>query len=253
MISAVVLTKNEEKNIIDCINSLQWCDEIVVIDDFSEDRTVELLEEQKNKKIRIFGRHLSLDFAAQRNFGLEKASGDWVLFVDADERISVSLQYEIVGLIHETIENYSGYSIRRTDTIWGRTLRFGEVGGIKLLRLGRKNSGKWTGHVHETWKINGKVGELKNAILHYPHQSISEFLHEINFYTDIRAKELFDKKTKAYWLSVILYPKVKFLQNYLFKLGFLDGIPGLIIALLMSLHSFLVRGKLWLLWQKKGK
>lgn len=243
-ISAVILAKNEEKNIKECIESLKWTNEIILIDDNSNDQTADLAEKAG---ILVYRRSLNSDFSSQRNFGLQKASSDWVLFLDADERISPSLQFEIENLISqgEMAEKFDGYFVKRSDFIFGKKLKYGETGNIKLLRLARKASGKWEGKVHERWKIKGKIGYLKNSIIHYPHQSIEEFLKEINFYTDLRAKTLFESGKKANFLSVILYPKTKFFQNFILKRGFLDGIPGLIHALLMSFHSFLVRSKLW--------
>lgn len=137
--------------------------------------------------------------------------------------------------------------------MWGKELRHGETGNIKLLRLAKKDTGRWEGKVHEEWKVKGEIGTLKNGIEHYPHKTIAEFLKEINYYTDLRSKELYEKRVKANFFSIIIYPKVKFFQNYILKLGILDGMEGLIFAILMSFHSFMVRGKLWLLWDKKEK
>lgn len=247
MISAVILTKNEEKNIIACLDSLAWCDERIVIDDYSTDKTVDLA---KKKDAKTFSHSLQNDFAQQRNFGLTKAKGDWVLFVDADERVSSALWYEIMQHTNESLEDFSGFYIKRLDTMWGKHLRFGETGNINLLRLAKKDSGKWEGQVHEVWKIQGKTMTLQNHLDHNPHPSITEFLQEINFYTDLRAQELFKKKKRTNWFFIILYPKAKFIQNYFFKRGFQDGLAGFVFAMLMSLHSFMVRGKLWLLWEK---
>ncbi|MEK7502613.1 MAG: glycosyltransferase family 2 protein [Patescibacteria group bacterium] len=257
MISAVVLTRNEEKNIGDCLESLKWCDEIVVIDDFSEDKTVEEIKNLKiksqklNSKVKILERHLIGDYAAQRNYGLSIAKGEWIFFVDSDERVSPSLREEIIQLSNNPINQYDGFYIKRRDFIWGRELRYGETANIKLLRLARKNIGEWRGKVHEVWNVKGETGELKNPLLHYPHQTISEFLREINYYSDLRSKELYDSGIKSNFLSIVIYTKGKFIINYFIKLGFLDGIPGLVLALLMSFHSFLARGKLWNLWQRK--
>jgi len=247
MISVVILAKNEEKNIKECLQSISWCDEIIVIDDNSTDKTAEIA---KKLGAKVFTHSLDNDFSEQRNFGLEKAKGEWVLFVDADERISPALWYEIMAITNDPSNQFAGFYIKRKDIMWGRQLDYGETGNIKLLRLAKKDAGKWTGRVHETWSIKGKTFTLKNPITHYPHQTIKEFLQEINFYTTLRAEELFKKKTKVYWWSVILYPKAKFIVNYLIKGGILDGLEGLVVATLMSFHSFLVRGKLWLLWNK---
>ncbi|HWY80268.1 MAG TPA: glycosyltransferase family 2 protein [Candidatus Sulfotelmatobacter sp.] len=247
MISAIVLTKNEEKNIEACLESIAWCDERIVIDDHSDDKTVEIA---KRKGAKVFSRFLQQDFADQRNYGLEKANGDWVLFVDADERISSALWYEIMQHTSESFEDYSGFYIKRQDTMWGKILRYGETGNIMLLRLAKKGVGKWEGKVHEKWKVSGKTIVLINALDHFPHTTVAEFLKEINFYTDLRAEELFQKKMQSNSLSIIVYPKAKFILNYFFRRGFMDGLPGLVFAVLMSFHSFLVRGKLWLMWQK---
>lgn len=248
LISAIILAKNEEKHIAECIKSLSFCDEILVIDDYSTDKTVELVSSLKNKKIRMIHRLLGNDFSRQRNFGLREAKGEWVLFVDADEKVSEALAFEIPST---SLESYSGFYIRRRDVVWGKELKYGETGNIKFLRLAKKDAGEWEGAVHEGWKINGKIGELKSPLLHYPHQTIPDFLSKINFYTDLRAKELYGRNIKVRWSSIILYPVGKFFFNYILKKGFLDGIPGLIVAILMSLHSFLVRGKMWLLWEKR--
>ncbi len=253
-LSVVILTKNEGGDIVDCVDCVSWCDEIIIVDDNSNDKTIAVVEKLKNKKIKVFSKALKNDFSHQRNFGLEKARGEWVLFVDADEKITDALRYEIEYILSSQNlleQKKRGFYIRRIDIMWGRELKHGESGNIKLLRLARRDAGTWMGKVHEEWKIKGKVGQLKNPLYHYPHQTITMFLRKINFYTDIRAQELFHKRTKVYWWSIIAYPKMKFILNYFIKRGFLDGLAGFIFALIMSFHSFLVRGKLWVLWQKK--
>src|SRR5258708_22553878 len=238
-ISAVILTKNEEKNIKRCIESLLWCNEIIIIDDYSEDKT---LREIKNFKARVYRRHLNSNFAQQRNFGLSKANSDWVLFLDADEIITLELKREILDVNFQT-DDYNGFYIKRRDYFMGRQLKYGETGNIKLLRLGKKNAGKWKRSVHETWEIKERVGELKNTIHHYPHQTIREFIDDINFYSTIHAQE--NKKTKfANIFYIITYPLGKFFVNYFLKLGFLDGGEGIVMAIFMSLHSFLAWGQL---------
>lgn len=252
-VSAIILTKNEEENIIDCIAGLSFVQEIIIVDDYSEDKTIELVERSKDKRIKIFRNKLKNDFSKQRNFALQQAQGEWVLFLDADERVPESLAYEIsnVSISAEIVNKYQGFYVKRRDFIWSKELKYGETGNIKLLRLAKKNAGNWEGKVHEEWKIKGQVSELKNPILHYPHKNLNEFLKEINFYTDLRAKELFEKGTRSNFVSIIAYPKAKFFLNYIFKKGFKDGIPGLIFAILMSFHSFMVRAKLWTMQDKQ--
>lgn len=248
MITAVVLTKNEEKNIVDCLGSVKWCDEVLIIDDNSEDRTMDLA---KRENAEIIQQVLNGNFSKQRNLGLEKAKNDWVFFVDADERVTDSLRYEIQSLISDPMNPFNGFLIKRKDIIWGKELKHGETGNISFVRLAKKSSGKWEGLVHEKWKVRGKIDKLNNSLLHYPHQALGQFLTEINLYTDIRSRELYEKGVKSNFFFIILYPKAKFFINYFIKRGFLDGIEGLVFALVMSFHSFLVRGKLWMLWQKE--
>lgn len=246
MISAVILTKNEEQNIKKCIESIKWCDEIIVVDDNSSDKTIEIA---RKYKVKIYSHVLNDDFSSQRNFGLSKAKNEWVLFVDSDEIVSDALSYEIsnaMQLKDQNLRGFNGFYIKRSDFMWGKQLRYGETGNIKLLRLGRKDSGLWEGMTHEKWMVKGSVGRLINPLWHFPHKRIKEFLVEINFYTDIRAKELRSKNTKVFFWSILLYPLGKFLINYVIKRGFMDGVQGLVFAIIMSFHSFLVRSKLWL-------
>lgn len=247
-LSAVILTKNEEKNIENCLKSLSFCDEVIVIDSDSSDNTRTIAQKFGAK---VFIRPLNNNFSDLRNFGLSQAKNIWVFFVDADERVTEALASELSSTIYNLSSEYTGFYIKRSDIMWGKELQHGETGNLKLLRLAKKDKGIWDGRVHEIWKVKGRIGELKNRLLHYPHPTLDDFLSEINLYTTLRASELYERRVKVYWWSIILYPKVKFLLNYFIKRGFLDGMPGFVFATIMSLHSFLVRGKLWLMQQKK--
>lgn len=244
MISAIVLTENSAAIVERVIKSVAWCDEVIVIDDESIDHTVEIA---KKYNAQVHVRPLYDDFAAQRNFGLSKAKGDWVLFVDSDEVVTPELKNEILEKIKA---DYDGYFLKRRDFLFGRWLQHGETANVKLLRLAKMNAGKWVGKVHEVWRIQGKTGILDNPLLHYPHQTIREFLDEINTYSTIRASELRAKNMRVSGWRIVIYPVAKFIQNYFLRLGFLDKTAGAIVGLMMSFHSFLVRAKLHLLWKK---
>jgi glycosyltransferase involved in cell wall biosynthesis len=158
MISVIILTKNEEGNIEACLKTLKWCDEIILIDDHSIDKILELA---KKLGAKIFERDLNDDFASQRNFGLSQAKNKWVLFVDADERVTPQLRAEITSAISNSREAgsssagqpsaISGYYLKRTDFLFGRELKHGETARIKLLRLAQKSAGHWQRIVDETW------------------------------------------------------------------------------------------------------
>lgn len=249
-ISAVILTKNEEKNIERCLRSISFCDEIIIIDDYSEDKTIEIVNKvlKSNKVYKVIQRKLNNDFAAQRNFGLSKASNEWVLFIDADEQVSSELKKEIIG--HDVYT----YFIRRCDYFWGQKLKYGEIKKVReqgIIRFVKKNSGTWVGTVHEVFKTSkNNVAQLNGFIDHYPHQTLKEFLEDINRYSSLRAEELYSagKKTNAF--EIIVFPFGKFIYNYFIKLGFLDGPAGFTYVFMMSFHSFLVRAKLYQLINK---
>lgn len=246
MVTAIILAKNEEKNIVDCLENLSFCNEILVIDDNSQDRTVEIA---KSLGAKVFRHSLNNDFSKQRNYGLNKAKNSWVLFIDADERVRHDLADEVMSKISE--DKNDGFFIKREDIIWGKRMLHGELGNIWLIRLAKKGAGIWKGVVHEKWDVSGNLSNLENKLDHYPHQNVSDFLKEIDYYTDLRSQELNSAGTISKWYSILLYPKAKFVVNYIIKLGFLDGIAGLIFAVMMSYHSFLVRAKLWILNQKQ--
>ena len=240
MVSVIVVTKNEEKSIEECLKTLKWCDEIIVIDDYSEDKTRNIAEKLGAK---VFKHHLNNDFAQQHNYGLKQAKGEWVLFVDADERITPALAKEIKLEIKKN-ERFA-FVFKRQDFFMGKRLKYGETSKVRLLRMAKKN-GEWVRPVHEVWKTKWRTKTLKNPILHYPHPSISSFLKQINFHSTLHAKALKKEGVKFSLFRLIFNPLGKFLQNYIWRLGFLDGMPGLIMALMMSFHSFLARAKLYL-------
>jgi glycosyltransferase involved in cell wall biosynthesis len=242
-LSAVVLTKNEESNLERCLRSLSFCDEIITIDDNSEDRTQEIAQKYKTT---IVTRPLNNNFSEQRNFGMEHTSGDWILFVDADEEVSTELAEEIKKILTDT--TYSVFSIRRRDFWWGRELCYGETMKVRnngLIRLVKRGSGLWKGEVHEEFKSNQPSQRLHAFLNHFPHPSIKEFLKDINFYSSLRAQELFKKNKTTSSFEIIMYPLGKFLLTYFLKRGFLDGPAGFAYAFFMSFHSFLVRAKLY--------
>lgn len=249
-LSVVILTQNEVDNIERCLNSIAWSDDVIIIDD-SSDSTVALAKKKLSaSQLRVFTIKNSDNFAMLRNIGLEKAKHEWVLFLDADEEVSESLMQEIQKKLHDcasiTSKNtYTGFYLRRKDFFLGRWLKFGETGDIKLLKLGKKTAGKWNRRVHEVWDIKGLITELDDPLLHYPHPTISEFLTRINRWTDLDAQAFFEQGVRSSWWKIIAYPKAKFIRNYIVKQGFRDGMPGLIMSLMMSFHSFLTRAKLY--------
>lgn len=243
MISAVVLTHNEEKNIENCINALSFCDEIVVLDDSSTDQTIMIA---KKLKVKVISRVSNGNFSEQRNFALTEAKGDWILFVDADEIVTNELKKSIGEVFKK--DSPITYYIKRRDFFWGKELIYGETAKARnkgIIRLVRKNSGVWRGLVHEEFIFSGESGILSGFLDHYPHQTLKEFIYDINSYSTIRAKELLQQGKQPNILKIIFYPLGKFLLTYFIYLGFLDGPAGFCYAFMMSFHSFLVRAKVY--------
>lgn len=237
MLTVCILTKNSQDELPRIFSTIQFADQIVVIDDYSTDNTENIA---RAHKVNFYKRSLNNDFASQRNYALQKAKGEWVLFIDPDETVSKALAEEITETIKTT--KADGFMIKREDLFLGKILKYGETSTVWLVRLGRKMKGKWQRPVHETWMIEN-TETLKNSLQHNAHQNIAHFLTKINYYTDIEAA--FRNKTgrTTTLFEVIAFPVGKFMQNYIFRRGFLDGMEGFTMALMMSIHSFLVRAK----------
>ena len=188
------------------------------------------------------------DFAEARNKALKNVKTEWAFFVDNDEAVSSELKSEVFRAINTTM--YDGYTMKRTTYFMGKPLRHGEVNNYRLLRLARVNKGEWKRPVHEVWEIDGRVGELKNSLLHHPKMTISKFLGKVDHYSELDAGYRFKNKVHSSLLRILLNPIGKFIRSYIILAGFLDGVPGLIMSTMMSFHSFLTWTKLYLLWRK---
>ncbi len=239
-ISAIILTRDNQDVISGVIAGVRFADEILVIDDGSTDKTRELA---KKAGASVYRHPVHDDFAAQRNYALTKAKGPWVLFVDADETVSDALAGEIRKAVSRM--DVSGFYVRRQDTMWGRVLKYGETDNVRLLRLGKIGAGVWRRPVHEVWDIRGVVATLEHPLLHTPHPDVAQFLADVNRYSTINANYLADHGTRVHVWQILAYPIAKFFQNYFARQGFRDGMPGMIVAVMMSFHSFLTRAKLW--------
>lgn len=245
-ISAVILTHNNEDTLKAALTSVAFCDEILIIDDHSTDKTLAIAA--KSGAV-VHTRALNGDFAAQRNFGLSLARGEWVLFIDSDEEVSKELAREIQEV--EQKVDVSGFYLKRQDILWGKPLYHGETQKVRLLRLARKGKGVWKRPVHEVWNITGVVGTLEHPLIHTPHPNVAHFLDDINTYSTINAAHFFGEGTRVSGWQMVAYPVGKFFQNYILRQGYMDGMPGIIVSLMMSFHSFLTRAKLWQLQQRR--
>jgi hypothetical protein len=235
-ITIAIISKSELIN-KQVLESIGFADEIIVV--------VDSLAKNPKKvgDIQYLYRPLSNDFSSQRNFALENSHNDWVLFIDNDEYVGTELAREIQGLDSDT--KYSGFFIKRIDVCFHQPLLHGETGLTRLLRLAKRKSGKFVRPVHETWKVDGEVGELDSPLYHIKDNLVSSFIDRMAQYSAIDAVALDKEKKPFSYFRLFLNPKGKFLQNYYFRLGFLDGTVGLISAYLMSVQSLTVRVFQW--------
>lgn len=244
-ISAIILARNEEDNILEALDTVSFAKEIIVIDDTSHDHTAQLAQKKGAQVIR---RELKGDFARQRNFALKQARHDWVLMLDADERIPPLLKREILSLPDNS--EAAAYLMRRIDFFWNTKMLHGETGSTYVPRLVHRTRGQFVRAVHETWHSNGQVKKLHSQLHHFPHPTIIDFLRHVNFYSTLNAELYYSDKVRTNAFDIIFRPILKFIYTYFIKFGYLDGPSGFVYSFMMSFHSFLTRSKLYLLQNK---
>ena len=241
-IAACVIAFNEEDCIGDCLASVAWADEILVVDSGSTDGTVAIARE---KGARVIVRDWP-GYAEQKNFALGQAAADWVLSVDADERVTAELAAAIRGLLAAPGEGVAGASVPRRTWYLGRWIRHGGWYPDRKVRLVRRGRGRWDGeHVHERLVADGTVRALDGDLLHLSYRGIADHLRTIDRYTTEAALGLAARGARGALGGMLVNPPLKFLKMYLIKAGFLDGLPGFIAAVMGGYYVFLKYAKLW--------
>ena len=247
-LTAIILTKNEEKNIADCIASVLWADEVVVFDSFSQDGTVEIAREAGATVLK----HPFHDFAQQRNAALDAVDCDWVFFVDADERATPELAVEVRRVIQD--ESPSGWWVPRHNYILGRVIRHAGWYPDYQLRLLRQGHARYDPQreVHEIVILAGEEGYLANPLIHYNYDTLAQFVERQNRYTDYEARILFDQGLRPRPHNFILQPLREFRRRYVSLKGYRDGFQGLLLSLLMAYYTLVMYLRLRRLWQSKS-
>ena len=234
-ISATLITLNEEKNIAAAIKSLHWVDEIIVVDAFSSDNTVEIA---KKLGAKVYTNSWS-GYGQQKNFAHSKATHPWVLNIDADERVTQILATEIKEIMQNPT-SVDGYYISRKTFFLGKWIKFGGWFPNYTLRLSKRSCSSWTEpHIHETLTVNGITKKLSASLYHYTFTDINDQVLTNLKYSQFGYKTLLSKKVKPSLVNLILKPIGKFFETYFLKRGFLDGIPGFIISVNASYSMFL--------------
>ena len=242
-ISACVTTFNEEGNVARCLESLKdWCDEIVVVDSYSSDRTVELCKRYTD---RVY-QHEWLGYIGQKNLARDMAKNPWILFIDADEEISPGLREEILKELSVETPAFAGYQFPRMVNYLGRWIRHGEWYPDIKLRLFVKVKGQSGGQEpHDQVFVNGPVKTLKNPLWHYTYEDIDDHLMTMNRYSGITAKEKYKSGDRFLWIDFLFRPPFRFLKAYFLRCGFMDGKRGFLIALVSSFGVCMKYAKLW--------
>ncbi len=238
-ISATIITSNEERNVARVIESLRCCDEILVLDSGSNDRTVEIATKLGARVVDCSWH----GYAAQKNIAAELATYDWVLSLDADESLSEALEAEIWH-IKKTGAEFDGYTMPRLAQYLGRWILHSGWYPDRKVRLFDRRKAKWVGEfVHESVTVDGSVGHLKSNLLHFTCNSLSEHLRTMDTYTTLAAQEIVTSGASVGFSKLLFDPPWTFLRTYLLKLGFLDGVEGLTIAYMAALYNFVKYSK----------
>lgn len=241
-ISVVVLTKNEEKQIEGCLDSIRWADEIHIIDSGSTDQTLSIAKKYTDK----IWLEESDDFSIKRNLGLAKAKSQWVLYIDADERVTPQLQNEIRIVVEK--DELAAYTIPRKNFYLGKEWPFVE----KIARLFQKERLKgWTGKIHESPIIEGKVGELQNYLLHHTHRDLSSMVDKTIEWSKIEAElRLKTKHPPVVWWRFPRVMLTEFYRSYVMQSGWKAGTIGIIESFYQSFSIFITYARLWEMQRK---
>jgi glycosyltransferase involved in cell wall biosynthesis len=230
-ISACIITYNEADRIEACLRSVAFCDELVVVDAHSTDATRELA---RKFDARVIERDWP-GFRSQKDFAVSAASHDWVLCIDADERVSEQLRAEIEAVRTQGFAGCSGWSIPRITDYFGRFLRHGNAYPDRLIRLFDRRCGGWRGlEIHENTRVSGTIGRFKGHLEHYSYRSMSDHERRMQSYAELMADAMYKKGKRTHLMNVWINPAWRFVRGYFLRLGFLDGWRGLMFAIIES-------------------
>lgn len=239
-LSITIITLNEGKNIRVCLESVKSLGaEIILVDSGSTDDTVQIA---KKYNAKIYTRSFD-NFSDQKNYAVSKATKKWILSLDPDEQLNTALSNEIRDAIK--LERYDAFLIGRRNFILGSEIKYSRWSPDEHIWLWKKDMGEWKGFVHEEILLKGRVGKLINKKIHYQSDNISDFLQSNNFYSDFEARERFKRGERFSIFRMFIEAIYEFLIRYIYKLGFLDGKVGFILAYLMGIYKIIVSVKIY--------
>lgn len=241
-LSVTVITHNESADIAPALQSVAWADEIVVVDAESTDDTVALARRFTDRiVVRPWG-----GYADQKNHAASLASHDWILSLDADERVTVPLADEIRSTLSSQPPNVVAYRMPRITWHLGRWIRSTDWYPDYQIRLYNRRAARWTGrYVHEALTVNGAIGDLRGELQHFAYRDVSDHLETIDRYTTLAARQMREQGRNAGLFDLAGHPPLAFFRNYVLRGGFRDGLPGLVISAMNAYYVFLKFAKLW--------
>lgn len=245
-ITALAITLNEEQNVKQYVESLSFADEIIFIDSFSTDETVTLAT---SLGVRVIQRKFD-NFSNQRNFAIEQAKNEWIVFFDLDEIVTPQLENEIVGTLNNSPEAIA-YLVKRNFYFMGKNIKYGGWQSDKVIRVFNKNYCKYNGNlVHEIISANGKVAILKESVNHFSYKDLDNYNNKLNLYSKLQAESLYRKNKRPNAYHFFIRPLYRFLWQYLYRLGCLDKKEGFILAYVHAFSVFKRYLQLWMMYRK---
>jgi len=240
-LTVTVIAWNEEERLRACLESVAWADEIVVVDAESTDKTVQIAREFTDKvSVRVWP-----GFATQKNFAIEQASGEWILSLDADERVTPELRERIRAILAAD-GPADGYAIPRRNIFWGAWVRHGGLYPDYQLRLFRRAAGRFVENaVHESVTVTGQVEPLVEPLLHHSYRDLEDFVRRSNRYSTLSAQDWIGRGKRAGLVDLVTRPLGRFFSMYIVHRGFLDGWRGFVLAVLYGEYVFLRMAKVW--------
>lgn len=241
-LSVITLALNEEHNIGDCLKGVTWADEIIVVDSGSTDNTVEIAKQYTSNILSIEWK----GYGATKNVALQRASGDWILWLDADERVPPELAAEMQAIVREDRPEYNGYEVARRAFFLGKWIAHCGWYPGRVTRLFRKANARFTeSAVHEQILVEGKIGRLRNDLLHFTDPTLDHYFQKFNRYTTLAAEDLHAAGRRCSLYDLVARPPFVFVKMFMLKMGFLDGIHGFILSVVSSAYVFTKYAKLW--------
>ena len=241
-VSAIIVCFNEEKNIDACLRALSWCDEIIVVDSFSTDRTVEICRRHTDRVIQ----KAWAGYRDQKAFAHSQATKDWVLLIDADERVTPELRQEIGQALLSDRDEYCGYALPRLTFYLRRWWWRGGWYPDYTIRLFRRDRATWAGtDPHEKVVVEGKVRRLRNPLHHFTYRNIEDHVQRINRFTSVSSQELRNANGQWRLADALFRPAGRFVRSYFLQRGFMEGFAGFYIAVTAAMYVFLKYAKLW--------